>query len=106
MGINISVSKVTGIIEDTWRGKPATFHTTERLDWFDTYRHSGDRDFVIENEFEFIDEQTENGLARPKDFNKCREWVKSKIYEGNQQRLLDALDKIEADETLCFTWSW
>jgi hypothetical protein len=28
------------------------------------------------------------------------------VYEGNQQRLLNALDKMEQDDTLCFTWSW
>ena len=96
MGINISVRKVTG-------------KTTERQDWFDYLRYSGDRDFVVENEFDFIDTDVvveEQELARPKDFNKCREWVKEKVYEGNQQRFLNALDKMEADETLCFTWSW
>ena len=110
MGINISVRKVTGkTMEETWGGKTVSYYTTERQDWFDYLRYSGDRDFVVENEFEFIDndnEVEEQELARPKDFNKCREWIKEKVYEGNQQRLLNALDKMENDETLCFTWSW
>ena len=78
-------------------------------DLFPSHDIGGDRDFVVENEFEFIDndnEVEEQELARPKDFNKCREWIKEKVYEGNQQRLLNALDKMENDETLCFTWSW
>ncbi len=110
MGINISVRKVTGkTMEETWGGKTVPYYTTERQDWVDYLRYSGDRDFVVENEFEFIDndnEVEEQELARPKYFNKCREWVKEKVYEGNQQRLLNALDKMEKDETLCFTWSW
>lgn len=72
-------------------------------------RHSGDTEFVVENEFVFIDSDNqveEQELARPKDFNKSRKWIKENIVECNQQRLLDALDKIEVDETLCFTWSW
>lgn len=110
MGINISVRKVTGkTMEETWGGKTIPYYTTEEQDWFDYLRYSGDADFVTENDFEFIDSDTvveERRLARPKDFNKCREWVKANVYEGNQQRLIDALDKIEADKTLCFTWSW
>lgn len=110
MGINISVRKVTGkTMEETWGGKTVHYYTTERQDWFDHLRYTGDRDFVVDNEFVFLDndnEVEEQELARPKDFNKCREWVKEKVVECNQYRLLNALDKMEADETLCFTWSW
>lgn len=110
MGINISVRKVTGkFMGGTWVFKTVPYYSTEKQDWFDSSRYSGDRDFVVENEFEFIDndiviEQQE--LARPKDFNKCREWVKLNIPEANKQRLLNTLDKMEQDRLLCFTWSW
>jgi hypothetical protein len=110
MGINISVRKVTGkTMHKTWGGKTVPFYTTESQKWFDHLRYTGDADFVVENEFEFIDndnEVEEQKLARPKDFNKCRQWVKENLCESNQQRLLNAIDIMEQDETLCFCWSW
>jgi hypothetical protein len=35
-----------------------------------------------------------------------REWVKKNIYEGNQERLLKALDLIEKDEMVGFHASY
>lgn len=110
MGIHISVRKVTGkTMEETWSGKTVPYYTTEKQDWFDFIRHTGDSDFVLENDFVFVDsdaEVEEQELARPADFNKCREWVKTNVFEGNQPRLLEALDRLEQDESLVFTWSW
>lgn len=111
MGIHISVRKVTGkTMEETWGGKTVPYYTTEKQDWFDYIRHSGDADFVVENEFVFIDSDApieEQELARPKDFNKCREWVNNMPHpEGNKQRLLKAFDELEKDDSLVFTWSW
>lgn len=108
MGINISVEKVIDKkMEETWSGKTIPYYLTERQDWFDYLRYSGDREFFAENEFEYIHEDIEEQqLVRPKNFNKCREWVKEKVIEGNQQRLLNALNKMEQDNTLCFSWSF
>lgn len=32
--------------------------------------------------------------------------IKVNVFEGNQPRLLEALDRLEQDESLVFTWSW
>ena len=72
-------------------------------------RHTGDRDFVLETEFVFVDSDLEvedQELARPADFNKARAWVKANVVEGNQPRLLEALERMEQDEPLVFTWSF
>ena len=110
MGINLSVRKVTGkTMCETWGGKTVSFYNTETQEWFSCLRHAGDRDFILNNDFEFIDNDNEcedQELARPKDFNECRYWIMKNVCEANQQRLLGALDKIEQDKSLCFKWSW
>lgn len=109
MGINISVEKVVNrTMEKTWTGIEVPFYETKTQDWFDYLRYSGDSDFVLENEFTYIDEDAEEDirLARPSDFNKTRQWIRDNLSEGNQDRLLEALDKLEKDETLAFSWSW
>lgn len=109
MGINISVKKVINrTTEETWTGKIVPFYETEIQNWFDPIRYSGDREFVLENDFTYIDEDAEEDmeLARPSDFDKTRKWINKNVYEGNQSRLLEALDKLEKDETLAFSWSW
>lgn len=105
MGVNISVRRVTS--RNTKFGD-FVYYETEEQNWFDTLRYTGDRSFILDNEFYFIDSdlsQEEQILARPVDFDKAREYVYTFILEGNQQRLLEALDKMENDENLCFTWS-
>ena len=110
MGINIAVKKITDkSTEKLWNNEEVPYYQTEDQGWFDHLRHSGDADFVMNNEFDFIEvdlPNEERELARPKDFNKCREWIKENVYEGNQSRLLNALDKMELDNTLAFRWSW
>ena len=109
MGINISVIKVIEkTMEEGWHNNLVPYYAIRKQKWFDHLRFGGDSDFVTENEFYYYDDSDEEGKSyrRPSDFDKCRCWVKSNIIEENQKRLLNALDKIEADETLCFTWSW
>lgn len=111
MGIHISVRKVIEKkTEPTWGGKTEVYYISEEQSWFDYIRHSGDADFATENEFVNIDSDApirEQELVRPKDFNKCREWVKNMQYpEGNKQRLLKALDEMEKDESLAFAFVW
>lgn len=107
MGINISVVKVIErTMEDCWDFKQRPYYKTEDQQWFDYLRYSGDREFVIENRFYAVDNDGDGDLQRPEDFDKTREWVRKNVFEGNQERLLTALDKMEADESLAFTWSW
>lgn len=109
MGVNISVRRVTGrTIEETW-GVHTVYYETEVQDWFDSLRYGGDRHFILDNDFYYLDNDIpvgEQRLARPVDFNKTRKWVKAFVLKGNAKRLLEALDKMENDENLCFTWSW
>lgn len=110
MGVHISVRKITGkTMEETWGGKVVPYYTTETQQWFDSLRYSGDRDFILNNDFVFTDSDRvveEQELARPANFKEARNWVRKNVVIGNQPRLLDALYKMEADENLVFTWSW
>lgn len=102
MGIHLFVYRITGteVIEDY--GTTDTYFETERQDWFDSLRYSGDREFVLENEFSSVGDAE---YVRPTDFNKCRDWVLNSPY-GNKERLLDALTALENDSDLVFTWSY
>lgn len=108
MGINISVRKIKEKrMTKTWSGTDVLYYTTEEQGWFDSFRHSGDREFARENEFFFVDQDAnENELMRPTDFDKTRSWIKANVIESNQKRLLDALDKMQQDEELVFTFSY
>ena len=109
MGLNISVKKIVNkTTEEDWNGELVPYYELEDQKWFDHLRFSGDKEFVVENEFVFYDDSNEEGreYVRPKDFEKCREWVNKYIPNGNSLRLLKALDELEKDENLVFRWSW
>lgn len=110
MGVNISLVKIVNISkEELFDQVEVPYYETEDQRWFDFMRHSGDREFISENEFIYIDDQLpfeEREIARPKNFEKCREWIKENIVESNQSRLLGALDKMAEDNSLGFRWSY
>lgn len=111
MGVNISVRKITGkTMEKTWNEIEVPYYTTEKQDWWDSARYSGDRNFILDNDFIAIDTDNsieEQELFRPANFENTINWVKEKIEpEGNKERLLVALFKMKEDESLCFSWSW
>lgn len=96
-------------MEETWGGKTVPYYEAENVDWWDTLRHSGDRDFILSTEFNCVDndnEVEEQEYFRPKDFAKTRQWVRDNVVGMNQPRLLEALVKMELDESLAFHWSW
>jgi hypothetical protein len=76
-----------------------------KVDWFDTARFSGDRDFVWNDAIEWhslpheplLDDTI---LCRPKNIDLARNWVRQNIYKGNQPRLLELLDNMESDPDL------
>ncbi len=94
MGINITVYRI---------GKN---NRGEEQAWFDYMRYTGDKEFVMNNDFEAAWEYVDRDIdyKRPRNFSKCRQWVKENIIKGNQKRLIDALDKMEKDEKLVFSW--
>lgn len=102
MGINIIVKRIVGKTE------PGPYDEVdsilEDVDWWDSCRYSGDKDFVFNNDFEMIDRDSR--LERPSNFDQCREWVIENVVLDNRKRLIDVLDKMEQDESLCFRWSW
>ncbi len=110
MGVHIWVSRlIKKDEEEDWNGNMRPFYVTGPQDWFDPIRHSGDRDFVLKNDFTYLDsdlEVEERSLARPVDFDLSRAWVKEHVSKGNQGRLLNALDLMEIDESLSFSWSF
>ena len=111
MGVHISVRKITGkTMEKLWNNKEIPYYTVECQEWWDTIRHSGDREFILENEFTAVDtdnEVEEQEYFRPTNFEKSINWVnETQLPESNKQRLLTALNRMKDDETLCFSWSW
>lgn len=110
MGINISVRKIIGKVKAKSIHGEYMYYTTEEQDWFDSLRYYGDRDFVLDNDFVYVDEELDEyyaELARPKDFEKCREWVSKKdLNEHNKRRLIEMLDKLEKDNSLVLVWSF
>src|SRR6202000_1504334 len=99
MGINISVQKLIGkeMVECHHPEELVPFYKIERQDWFDSCRHSGDRDFIMNNDFKYLDEDVdsfEQSLMRPVDLDAALEWVRKNIYEGNQARLIEVLEKM------------
>lgn len=110
MGLNLWVSKfISKEEEETFGGRMVPYYNTEHQDWFDSVRYSGDKDFVLDNDFTYLDsdlEVEERSLARPVNFYRSKEWVKKHVHKGNQERLLNALDKMEKDESLSFSWLW
>ncbi len=96
-------------MEETYGGF-VPFYITEDQDWWDSCRYSGDREFVLQNEFVAVDTENsieEQTLFRPNDIDACADWVIDNILvEGNQRRLLEVLSKMKHDNTLCFSWSW
>lgn len=109
MGLNIIVKKIVDkeMIEG-WHNNLVPYYHTEKQEWFSSLRYAGDRDFIKENKFQSYDNSDAEGKGyiRPKDFNKCREWVNEHIYEGIRPRLLKALDELEKDSSLVFSLSW
>jgi len=110
MGVHIIVTKIISkSTEETWGGKQVPYYETEKQDWFDSLRYSGDNDFILMNKFTAVDLENpieEQEFFRPTNFGKTRNWVEENIIDINQPRLLEALDKMEADENICFKWSW
>lgn len=110
MGIHISVRKIVEKTKEKSLHGDYTYYKTEEQEWFDSLRYYGDRDFVLENEFIYMDEEEGyNELARPKDFEKCRRWVKEKgkdLTVSNKDRLMEMLNKLEQDNSLVLFWSF
>jgi hypothetical protein len=106
MGINISLYRILSIEkEQGLGGQEYDYCKTEPIEWFDYLRYSGDREFMGRiGHWKSIDSDGE--YSRPIDINEMREWVKKNIYEGNQERLLKALDLIEKDEMVGFHASY
>lgn len=107
MGIHISVVKIVGFEPYEDYGKTIIFVNKEKQKWFDYLRYAGDTNFNNEVEFEYMDvPDKEEMLKRPKDFDAAEKWVKENISDGNQFRLLNALEKMRNDESLCFDVSY
>lgn len=101
MGLRIIVYKYdsTDFQEDPWF--PIDYVVEQ--EWFDSIRYVGDRDFVLENEFEYIGH--ERLYQRPKNIDQCIEWLNSQNI-SNKNRLIDCLNKMKEDKDLVFKFSW
>lgn len=112
MGLNISVYKLDGTRE--WKGKTLpNWNRDPDMDkggWWNSIRYTGDVEFTTQVEFhsikEYPEERDSDWVQRPKDFVAARKWVKENVYEGDQPRLLEALDKFEQDDSLYFYFGW
>lgn len=102
MGLHLIAYNIKGIDSDSGYGP---YFIVEKYNGFDSVRHSGDRDFWSEVDFKYRPDgddpsNYERQYFRPADFDFARSWVKNRVIECNQQRLLDLLDDMEKDETL------
>lgn len=116
MGMNIFVyrlGKRSTVTTDY--GSWTSFEREEYTDFDDT-RFSGDKDLALAHELEWEEvDDDPNGQTlaqmgdcylRPKDFEKVRAWVKSNVFEGNQPRLLNLFDAMEADSSIWLRFAW
>lgn len=86
----------------------------EKDECFDSARYSGDKDFVLTDDFEkeyatnepFDAWKNEDIYWRPKNIDKTIGWVKENIFSGNQQRLIDTLFLMKKEHNLYFYNSW
>ena len=111
MGVNLFMYEITGkSTEALYDGREIPYYETKSVDWWDALRYSGDRDFILDNDFIAVDadlEVEEQRLFRPADFDKSIRWVHDNIQpEGNKERLLKAISKMRDNKSLCFSWSW
>lgn len=100
MGVNIIVYKIIGSELDEFDPE---YPILERQDWFDSLRYSGDKDFVLNNQFDYVDK--ENELVRPQNFDNCRQWIDDNLIL-NHERMIDCLSRMQNDTTLVFRFSW
>ncbi len=89
MGLNIYLVRFTDNNED-------------RDEDFDSTRHAGDKEFCVAMAGRCdgrLDKYGEEGYWKPRksEFDFARRWVVGNIMECNQKRLLDLLDRLEAD---------
>lgn len=95
MGLNV------GLVHGDLRG----------ADWWDSGRHSGDRDFVLEQSFgwryrEGLEPEDE-AQKRPEDLDVAETWVREHIpWEGNCERLLRLLAYLREHEDAWIEISW
>lgn len=100
MGVNVIAYKLGDIVKD---GDYDTYRVKSRHD-FDSARHSGDREFIMCQEFDW-DEVGDGyyieNYSRPKNPQEAKEWIKNNIEpEGNKERLLKLMDDMLEDETI------
>lgn len=110
MGVHLWVSRVLGTeVEELCNGQEGMYYHTESQNWFDSLRYSGDKDFILKVDFTACDTGRtveEQRLFRPANFDDARKWVKENVVKGNQLRLLVALNRMEMEPDLAFSWSW
>ena len=106
MGIHIGVVTFAG---DRYRDSE-DYH-----DWWDSIRYAGDREFAewLLSEQNAIRKHYPNELRweteylRPSDLDKAEQWVRENIpWNENQRRLMDVLQRMRADPTLWFDFSY
>jgi hypothetical protein len=102
MGINITLYRILSFEKETeeW-GQEYNYCKTECIKSFDYLRYSGDKEYI--GRFgKFKDIDSEGEYFRPINIDEDRNWIKENIHEGNQERLLKALDLMEQDEMVVF----
>jgi hypothetical protein len=109
MGVNIILYKIKSVtLEETCGGKMEPYAVTEKQEWFDSLRCSGDREFAGSNQFKspVIEGHILDEFCIPEDFNKTRDWIEANIELCNRQRLMEAITEMEMDNTLVFRFSY
>lgn len=115
MGLNILLYRIEGIEEyqDHYPYQTIKTFKTSTPDWWDSFRHSGDREFCSSVDFDHRAEGDDGDpdidrrvYSRPSDLDAAISWVKENIYEGNQERLIRVLEEMKKDPDLWFYLSY
>lgn len=107
MGLNIMLKKINQLVITEGYGCNEYYDTT-KLEWFDSLRYSGDKEFVSQVEFQYYNENTEEGYDyyKPVNLDTAEAWIKENIYENLQPRLLQAINEMRKDKDIVFRFSW
>lgn len=106
MGLNVTLYRILSIEkEEGWGGQLYDYVKTECIEWFDHCRYSGDKEF-FGREGKLYSVDSDGEYERPKDIDESIEWIKQNVHEGNQPRLIKALELMKEDENIVFHRSY
>ncbi|MBD2769723.1 hypothetical protein IC235_17675 [Hymenobacter sp. BT664] len=102
MGINISAVRLRYILP------VENYPITDDVPGWDAGRYGGDNEVPTAEGVEWVRPEwdTDFGHNRPADLDVFRDWVLANIPEGCQERWLDIIERMRADEGIWLYFGW